>query len=287
MNESAKPYLAAPLAPPPEEFNADALPDAIDTNEPQRKQSSKHLLELFATLYLFASIAGGVYYFETNTDASLDYIPYIIWGQGYLIYLIMAICCNKTRNYLANIKSCNEYEKIYYDVKQAGGYFVFHVECYHYEMRITHHTVRDKEGRTRTETRTTREKVITHTATENIIPVQCQDESGHIEEIMDQKSVIFLKYESRYLFVDQRSENVLYNSFDNFKRHHNRDQFQDASYRFVIPGMVERLAFFTRDPVSGGYFYLFGFLGMAFPYGLWLEGRISRYTVQITKRLTM
>lgn len=44
MNESAKPYLAAPLNPNPEQFNADALPEAIETNEPQKKKSSLHLL---------------------------------------------------------------------------------------------------------------------------------------------------------------------------------------------------------------------------------------------------
>lgn len=56
----------------------------------------------------------------------------LIWAQGYLIYVVMAICCNNTRNYLSNIKSHEEYETIYYNVKQAGGYFVFHIECYHY-----------------------------------------------------------------------------------------------------------------------------------------------------------
>lgn len=119
------------------------------------------------------------------------------------------------------------------------------------------------------------------------MPVACQDESGHIEGILEEKSVIFLKYESKYLFTDQRSENIFHVSFDNFKHHHRRDQFQNSSYRFVIPGMIERLAFFTHSPVSSGYFYLFAFFGMAYPYGLWLEGRIARYTVEITKRLTM
>ena len=195
--------------------------------------------------------------------------------------------CNKTRKYLSNIQRSTEYERIYYSVTQASGHFVFHVECYHYETRVTYHTMTDKDGNTYTEARTTQERVVTHTATENITPVDCKDESGHIEEIIEKKSVIFLKYESRYLFVDQRSENLLHSSFENFKRYNNRDVHQDSSFKFIIPGMVERLAFFTRKPITTEYFYIFGILGMAFPYCLWLESTISRYTIQITKRLTM
>jgi hypothetical protein len=71
-----------------------------------------------------------------------------------------------------------------------------------------------------------------------MLPKACVDESGHIEEIIEQKSVVFFKYESRYVFSDAKSENILFMAFDNFKRHHRRDQFQDASYGFVIPGMI-------------------------------------------------
>jgi hypothetical protein len=87
--------------------------------------------------------------FETiNTDSNPW--PYIIWAQGYIVYLIMVICCNKTRKYLSNIKSHSEYETIYYNVKNTPGHFVFHVQCYHYEDRVSHHTVRDSNGNTRT-----------------------------------------------------------------------------------------------------------------------------------------
>ena len=61
MNESVKGSLTQHLNSPPEAINPDALPSAIETNSPQKKEKSKHLLELFATLYFLASIGFGVY----------------------------------------------------------------------------------------------------------------------------------------------------------------------------------------------------------------------------------
>lgn len=119
------------------------------------------------------------------------------------------------------------------------------------------------------------------------MPVACVDESGHIEGIMEQKSVIFLKYNSNYVFSDQRSEDVFHISFDNFKRHHRRDEFQDSSFSYVVPGLIPRISFYTKEPISCVVFWLFALFGFAYPYGLWVECRIARYAVQITKRLTM
>lgn len=131
MNTDAK-YMNQPFNPGAAGMNVDALPEAIESNEPVKQESSKHILELVATLYLLASIGGGVYMLLTNQDPSINYVPFIILGQGYLIYFIMAICCNKTRSYLSNIKSSLEYEQVFYAVKQSKAHFVFHIECYHY-----------------------------------------------------------------------------------------------------------------------------------------------------------
>jgi hypothetical protein len=105
---------------------------------------------LIATLYLFASIGGGVYMLMTlNEDSDIGYVPYIILAQGYIVYLSMATCCNKTRKYLSMVKSLAEYESVYYKFIREPGFFNFHVTCYHYETRITYVSVRDQNGNTR------------------------------------------------------------------------------------------------------------------------------------------
>jgi hypothetical protein len=108
-------------------LDTNKLPSAIETNTPEKKESSAHLLELFATIYFLVSIAGGVYNLVRYTGDGQNAWPYVIWGQGYLVYLIMAICCNKTRKYLENMTSRAEYETVYYDIKKTSAYFVFSV----------------------------------------------------------------------------------------------------------------------------------------------------------------
>lgn len=53
----------------------------------------------------------------------------------------------------------------------------------------------------------------------------------------------------------------------------------------MIPGFVERLAFFTGERVGSGGFYLCAFLGMAYPYTMCLEQKVARYSVRITKQI--
>lgn len=96
----------------------------------------------------------------------------------------MVTCCNKTLRYLSNVNSHQFYEDVYYKVKNAPGYFVFHVQCYHYEDRIEYVSVTDANGNKRQEMRTHRDKVVTHNYTENLYPAVSEDLSGHIEGIL-------------------------------------------------------------------------------------------------------
>ena len=85
------------------------------------------------------------------------------------------------------------------------GQFIFHATCYHYETRYHTRTVRDANGNNRTETYTTQEKVITHSATEYLRPSYTKDDSGSVDEVRAMTDIIFVKYLVGYKFADMIS----------------------------------------------------------------------------------
>ena len=127
---------------------------------------------------------------------------------------------------------------------------------------------------------------MTHTATENLFPSHCQDISGHIEELYQKNELIFFKYVPRFQFDSLNSQRYFENSYDNFKMVHNRDVHQDASFHFVIPGLVERVTFYTKEEIGACWFYVWGILGMGYFYSLFNESKVSRYEINIVKRIT-
>jgi hypothetical protein len=74
-----------------------------------------------------------------------------------------------------------------------------------------------------------------------------------------------------------------------FKRHNNYDVHQDYAYRYVVPGLVDRITFFigNKKPNWKGKLRLFTFIGLIWPYSMWIEGKISRYSIKFMKILTM
>ena len=131
---------------------AKELPMAIEVNEPISKPRSHHVLALFSTLLLFACVGVGVYLF-LDLIVPIGGLIGIIVG-GYILYLIMAVCCNKTGTYLRNSKSFQEYEEFYYKLRDSRAYFRFDVQCYHFETHVHHNQSTDANGNTQYNTTT-------------------------------------------------------------------------------------------------------------------------------------
>lgn len=158
---------------------------------------------------------------------------------------------------------------------KGRGYFHFWIECYHYK------TVSTKNG-------SRREKVVTHTASQDFYPSTCIDESGDVTGIKEIRSYVFIKYLKKFYFSDQPSQdrfNAAYNSFVDRNR---RDQHQNHTHTFEIEGYEEEVGFcmMGESPHNSFLFYLFTFVGLALPYSCILERSVSRYSINILKRLT-
>ena len=109
---------------------------------------------------------------------------------------------------------------------EGRGFFRFWIECYHYR------TVRTKNG-------TRREKVVTHTATENFMPTHSEDVSGNINSIKDITKYVFITYLRKYFFGGPNSEQVYQSTYNNFIAKNRRDQYQNYTSTFDIENFEE------------------------------------------------
>lgn len=152
------------------------------------------------------------------------------------------------------------------------GNFWFHAECYHYEIRHHTRTVRDSNGNTRHEHYTTREKVVTHTATENLTPRKTVDESGPIDRIHSEKNMVFIHFIILHRFSDSTSQYNFDSFYSGFKMRHTRDAHQDFTYGYQLPGLVDRKAFFVGELGCNlnCWYYVCGLIGLLWPYSLWV-----------------
>lgn len=260
---------------------------AEDLNKLKPKESSCHCQSLWATILLLGGEATGlILYFKSDVDLSTDALIGICVGS-YLLYLIVGLCCNPLREYLSNIDRGENFETYYQQVRAMIGRFRFHAECYHYEIRHHTRTVRDANGNTRHEHYTTREKVVTHVATEYLTPYDTKDVSGNVDRIRANTNVVFIHFYVRYRFADPQSSNNFERAYYNFKMRHTRDAHQDFSSGYEVPGLIARKAFFVGELSCnfGTWLYVFGFFGLLWPYSLWVESKISRFDVESMKVL--
>lgn len=66
-----------------------------------------------------------------------------------------------------------------------------------------------------------------------------------------------------------------------------RDAYQNYTSDYEIPGLVERQTFFVGQLNCKylNWFLIFGLLGLVWPYSLWVEKKVDRFTVDLTKVL--
>lgn len=200
----------------------------------------------------------------------------IVIALPFVLYLGVTYKCSSIRSYLFNLKKFDEYQTIYNKMKQGRGFFVFHIECYHYK------TTRTRKGGSR------KQKVVTHTAREEFNPRESIDDSGEVEGLKITTQYAFCKYLKRFYFSDPGSENRFISAFNRFVSRNRRDTHQSYRYVFDIHGFQEEVGFCATG--NGGHsktlFMIFMFLGLAFPYSICFERAVSRFEINILKRLT-
>lgn len=246
-------------------------------NVPRRVENSIHLWVLLLNLYMIGSIAGGVVCYLVQAFPTSPVVgPAMIIAQGYLIYIIVAICCSESRKYIMNVKPYTEYQNTYNGMVQGKPYFQFYITCYHYETR------RDSKGRSR------QVKVTTHTANEQYTPSEWVDESGVIQEIQETKNYVFLKCNSRFYFGNPSGQARYNGAWSRFLSMNTRDTHQDKSSTFRINNFEEEIGFTARGMSSHSipFFFLFTFLGLGYPYSIILETTVARYEINILKNIT-
>ena len=258
-----------------------------DLNHLRPKDHFNHCQAFIATLLLIAGlVTANVLYFVSDVQLELGVYIGITCGT-YVLYLIVGCCCNTLTQYLSNIDRGENFQTYYDRVREMVGRFVFHAECYHYEIR--HHTrhVRDNDGRSRTEHYTTREKVVTHSATEYLTPYETRDESGKADRIRANSFIVFIHFFVKYRFNDPQSSNNFEQAYYSFKMRHTRDAHQDFGMRYEIPGFVERKAFYIGELGCdySTWFYFFSMIGLIWPYSMWVESKISRFEIETMKVL--
>jgi hypothetical protein len=289
--QTANPYVAGDFQP----INYDVPVDrdvrasfAADRNQLQVVSSSYHIRSLIATVFLVAGFASGLCVYFLNPGALSTGGLVAILVCSYVFYLLLACICNDLSSYLSHIGRGTLFESQYNQVRALIGRFKFYAECYHNELRVHTNYTTDSNGNQHLNTYTTTEKVITHTATEYVTPASTEDISGQADRIRAQKSIVFIEFLVNYRFKTDQCRMRLDQLYHRFQMLNKRDQFQNYSMLYEIPGLVEKQSFYVGE-LNCKYlqwFFLFGAVGLVWPYSLWVESKVDRFNINLTKVLT-
>lgn len=160
-------------------------------------------------------------------------------------------------------------------------------ECYHYETRTEERTVTDSDGNSKTQTTTYEVSVTTHTDHFQIAPFLTQDESGRLEDFAANNEIVTLHFRVAYYHLDTQSENKLNQIYANFKLRNTKDVNQKFTIEYKIPNVILKRSFMFKD--SGcdysAWFCMFSMVGLIWPYCLWVESKIDRFEVKLTKAI--
>lgn len=108
---------------------------------------------------------------------------------------------------------------------------------------------------------------MTHTATENYQPRESIDVSGNVTGIQDITKYVFINYLKKFYFSDPVSEANFNRAYQNFISKNRRDDHQNYSHTFDIPGFQEEVGFCALGEGSHNafLFYLSAFIGCGLP----------------------
>lgn len=114
--------------------------------------------------------------------------------------------------------------------------------------------------------------MVTHRASQTIVPATTSDESGNVDRIRSDKNIVFIHFIINYRFVNDYSRNKIDELFHNFKYANTYDVFQNFHMNYNIPSLIEKMTFYVGD-LGCNYncwYYVFTIIGLLWPYSLWI-----------------
>jgi hypothetical protein len=194
-------------------------------------------------------------------------------GIPYLFYLCFGYCSNSLNQYFSSMKPINHLEGVFEELRKRTGHIRLKAECYHFTG-----------GKHR-------RRIVTHTA-EQIIPVrECVDASEDIVQMKEDKRFLLCKIRRYYFFADANSHAAFLNTFAIFKNSNVQDKHQTYSHRLdiTVPDFAEELGLSVHG--TGGFlkplFVVCLLLGLGYPYLMAVECMSQRYSINLTKRLSL
>eukprot|EP01083_Nonionella_stella_P295016 1002698_1 len=163
------------------------------------------------------------------------------WGivaVVYLLYIIEATCCSSSFKYLKNSMDGQTVYQWVANIKQNAPRIWWKVECYHYETRVEHYT--DSNGNHQTRTR--REKVVTHRASMDYAYGSWCDISKDVTGLDEYNLTKFTAYK-QFAFADKATENDYNMKSAQFRRDNDRDVYQSFYYGVEIDGYKNKMLF--------------------------------------------
>ena len=110
-----------------------------------------------------------------------------------------------------------------------------------------------------------------------------------VDRIRAETSVVFIRFAINYKFADALSQKNFDFCYADFKVRNCSDVHQDFSFKYEVPGLIERKAFYVGELQCdfSTWFWCCGMLCLLWPYSLWVESKISRFVVDMMKILTI
>lgn len=119
-------------------------------------------------------------------------------------------------------------------------------------------------------------------------PANTDDVSGQVDRIRAEKNIVFINFLVNYRFKTDQSRMRFDQLYHRFKAINKRDQYQTYTCDYEIPGLIDKQSFYAKelDCKFLQWFFTFGIFGMIWPYSLWVESKVDRFNVDLTKVLT-
>jgi hypothetical protein len=106
--------------------------------------------------------------------------------------------------------------------------------------------------------------------------------------ITDLTKYVFVSYMKKFYFTNEESARIFQRTYDSFISRNRRDQYQNYTQTFEIQGLEPEVGFcmLGESGHNAVIFYAMVILGLALPYSCIIERAVSRYEINILKRLT-
>mmetsp|Transcript_15756 Transcript_15756/g.53471 ORF Transcript_15756/g.53471 Transcript_15756/m.53471 type:complete len:334 (+) Transcript_15756:99-1100(+) len=235
------------------------------------------LLQGFITAMLSVAVA----VIQSPVAVPLVLIPTVI-------YIVVVCMCRPTICKRNRAMTPAEAEELLSVLRATDSTRTLRAECFHYETRTR--TVSDGNGGTKTET--TREKVVTHRATETVTWTTCVDHTS----LAGLARLVDFDFTIMKIGVDVRiapSSRPAYTAvWEGFKARNRFDSHQRYTETDAIEGHVPEIAVYTTADMpwwsSSWMYFALAFLPVALPlYLILLDAGTAKQTETVVKEVTL